>query len=155
MPKPSKKKKAPKNVAVKRAATKPKGNSAFRTRSNAPVTDFTAAFSGLKQMMAAFLTDLRVTDDEPRKFTLVTKANSWRGGPMFFSSVMMGKAYVSYHLLALYMCPEMVKAVSPGLKKRMQGKACFNFKAPDAVLFAELGELSRAGLEKYRAKKWL
>jgi hypothetical protein len=41
------------------------------------------------------------------------------------------------------------------LKKRMQGKSRFNFRAPDEVRFAELGELTRAGVEKYRAKNWL
>ncbi len=40
-------------------------------------------------------------------------------------------------------------------KKRMQGKSCFNFRAPDDGLFAKLGELTKAGLEKYRAKNWL
>jgi len=74
---------------------------------------------------------------------------------MFFGAVVMGKAYVSYHLMALYSCPELVRVISPELKKRMQGKSCFNFKAPDEALFAELGELTRAGLEKYRAKNWL
>jgi len=37
----------------------------------------------------------------------------------------------------------------------MQGKSCFNFRAPDEVLFAELGELTRAGVVEYRAKNWL
>ena len=99
--------------------------------------------------------ELRATADQPRKYYLVTKANSWRGGPMFFGAIMMGKAYVSYHLMPLYACPDLVKMVSPELKKRMQGKSCFNVRAPDETLYAELGELTKAGLEKYRAKNWL
>ena len=48
---------------------------------------------------------------------------------MFFGAVVTGKAYVSYHLMPLYTCPWLVKTVSADLKKRMQGKSCFNFRA--------------------------
>ena len=105
--------------------------------------------------MGTFAPELRATADEPRKYYLVTKANSWKGGPMFFGAVMMFKGYVSYHLMPLYACPDMAKAISPKLKQRMQGKSCFKFRAPDEALYAELGALTRAGLEKYRAKNWL
>jgi hypothetical protein len=74
---------------------------------------------------------------------------------MFFGAVMMGKAYASYHLMPLYVCPELVRTISPELKKRMQGKSCFNFREPDPALFAQLGNLTKASLEKYREKKWL
>ena len=104
--------------------------------------------------MAACEPELRATADEPRKYYLVTKAKSWKGGPMFFGAVMMFKGYVSYHLMPLYVCPELTKTLSADLKKRMQGKSCFNFRAPDEALFAELSELTKAGLEKYRAKNW-
>ena len=51
--------------------------------------------------------------------------------------VRLGKAYVSFHLMALYMCPEMQKSITPALKKRMQGKTCFNFKTqPEPELLA-------------------
>jgi len=69
--------------------------------------------------------------------------------------VVLGKAYVSYHLVPLYVCPELVKTMSPALKKRMQGKGCLNFRAPDEVLFAELGDLTKAGVEKFRERKLL
>lgn len=117
--------------------------------------DFATTFASLKKVMSGFDSELQATVDEPRKYYLVTRARSWRGGPMFFGAVMMGKAYVSYHLMALYTHPELVKTVSPELRKRMQGKSCFNFRAVDAPLFKELHELTRAGLEKYRAKNWL
>ena len=152
------KKIAVKKTAVKKIAVKkrPSPEGVAKAKSGgAAEADFAATFDGLKRMMAVFESELRVTSDEPRKYYMVTKSNSWRGGPMYFGAVMMGKAYVSYHLMPLYTCPELVKKVSPELKKRMQGKACFNFRAPDQALFAELGELSQAGLEKYRAHKWL
>ena len=72
---------------------------------------------------------------------------------MFFGAVIMGKAYVSYHLMPLYVCRELAANLSPDLKKRMHGKSCFNFREPDPRLFTQLRDLTKAGLQAYRAKK--
>ena len=61
---------------------------------------------------------------------------------MFFGAVVMFPRYASHHLMPLSACPELARTVSSGLKKRMQGKSRFNFRAPDEVLFAEFGELT-------------
>jgi hypothetical protein len=37
----------------------------------------------------------------------------------------------------------------------MQGKSCFHFRTLDEALFAELSGVTKAGVEKYRAKNWL
>jgi hypothetical protein len=113
-------------------------------------SSFQATFDGLKKILSSFAAEFRVTKDTPEKYELVTKSNSWRGGPMFFSAVIIGKAYVSYHLMPLYVTPELVKIVPPALKKRMTGKACFNFRTPDDAIFAELRELTQAAMESYR-----
>jgi hypothetical protein len=42
--------------------------------------------------------------------------------------VRKGKSYVSFHLIPVYMFPDLLKGLSPALEKRMQGKSCFNFK---------------------------
>ncbi len=145
-----------KSSAQKSAAQLSPASRAVRAKpKSSPDANFAATFAGLKTVMSPFVTELQVTSDEARKYYLVTKAKSWKGGPMFFGAVMMGKAYVSYHLMPLYACPDLVKTVSSDLKKRMQGKSCFNFRVPDDVLFAELGVLTKAGLEKYRSKNWL
>jgi hypothetical protein len=117
--------------------------------------NFEAVFEELKKVMSAFESELRITASKPQEYSLATRANCWKGGPMFFVAVKIGKAYVSYHLFPLYVCPEMGKMVSASLKKRMQGKSCFNFRAPDRSLLAELSELTKAGVEKYSAKNWL
>jgi hypothetical protein len=41
-------------------------------------------------------------------------------------------------------------SMSPALKQRMQGKACFNFTTPDEALFAELVALTARGLVGFR-----
>jgi hypothetical protein len=63
---------------------------------------------------------------------------------------------VSFHLVPIYMCPELQKSVSPALKKRMQGKACFNFKTePDPQLITDLARLTEAGIKLWSEKKWV
>jgi len=42
------------------------------------------------------------------------------------------------------------KVLDPFAKKRMQGKSCFNFKAPDPALFRDLSVLTRATCERWR-----
>jgi hypothetical protein len=75
---------------------------------------------------------------------------------MWFSSVRVGKAYVSFHLLPLYMNPRLTALVTPALKKRMQGKACLNFKtAPDPELLKDLKKLVAAAMKDWTAKKYV
>jgi len=121
--------------------------------------DFGAAFSGLKATFSGVTEHLVVAMDTPVEYKLVTKTPSpfpqHKGHPLDFGTVRIGKAYVSLHLLPIYMCPELNKTISPALKKRMQGKACFNFKtAPDAELTAELKKLIAASLVAWHKKKW-
>jgi hypothetical protein len=71
------------------------------------------------------------------------------GKPMWFGAVQPMKNYVSYHLMPVYGSPALAATISPELKKRMQGKSCFNFKTVDAALFAELGVLTAAGADVF------
>jgi hypothetical protein len=106
-------------------------------------------FRVLREMMASVSSVLCVKDDSDANYTLVTKSASWKGQPMFFGAVMR-KSYVSYHLMPLYWKPALLESVSPALRKRMQGKSCFNFRKIDAELFEELAALTRTCLEAYR-----
>lgn len=116
--------------------------------------DFDATFAALKRLLAKHARKFNVTQQTPVVYTLVTKTDCFRGKPVWFGCVRRGKAYVSYHLVALYAFPELLKKVPPELKKRMQGKACFNFTAPDAKLFRELDKVTAAGLARFRKEKW-
>lgn len=117
--------------------------------------EFEEVFAALKAVMKEHERTLEVLKDEPGEYTLVTKSNSNRGMKMWFGAVRAGKAYVSYHLMPLYFNPPMNALVSPSLKKRMQGKTCFNFKSIDKELFAELKTLTKAGLEDWRKRELL
>jgi hypothetical protein len=122
--------------------------------------DFAAVFTTLKTVLEKYAKRLAVKTDSPVEYNLVTKSPSpfpqHKGQPMWFASIRVGKAYVSFHLLPLYMNPALANTISPELKKRMQGKACFNFKTePGKELLAELRRLIEAGLKLWGEKKWL
>ena len=75
---------------------------------------------------------------------------------MWFGSVKVGKAYVSFHLMPLYMNDALTAGISPELRKRMQGKTCFNFRSePDSAAIRELRELTDAALKHWDSKNWL
>jgi hypothetical protein len=122
--------------------------------------EFESIFELLKPILAKHAKRLVVKDDKPGEYMLVTKSPSpfpqHKGEPMFFGAVRTGKAYVSFHLMPIYMCPELIKLITPGLKKRMQGKSCFNFKtAPEADQLADLKQLTAASVEQWKDRKWL
>jgi hypothetical protein len=72
--------------------------------------------------------------------------------PLFFGAVQVKKSFVSFHLMPVYLQPELLSAVSPELKARMQGKSCFNFSEVDPPLFKELAALTQAGYASYKAQ---
>ncbi len=122
--------------------------------------DPAAVFSALKPVLARHAGRLLAYVDTPTEYTLVTRSPSplpqHKGQPMFFGSVRLGKAYVSLHLMPLYMCPELTGTISAALQKRMQGKTCFNFKrAPEPELLAELERLTEASLEHWSGRNWI
>jgi hypothetical protein len=121
---------------------------------------FDEVFASLKTVLVKHSKKLSVKHDEPAKYTLVSKTPSpfpqHKGEPMWFAEVRSGKAYVSFHLMPLYMNPALSSTISTGLKKRMQGKTCFNFKSfPDPEHLKELGALTQAALEDWKLKGWL
>jgi hypothetical protein len=123
-------------------------------------SDFAATFAALKPVLGKYEKRLTVKSDTHIEYTVLTKSASpfpqHKGEPLYFGSVRLGKAYVSFHLLPLYMCPELPKTISPALKKRMQGKACFNFKAPpEPELMADLKQMTADAIKLWGEKKWL
>jgi hypothetical protein len=121
---------------------------------------FPEVFAALKPVLGKFAGRLAVKTDTGVEYTLVTKSASpfpqHKGQPMWFGSVKLGKTYVSFHLMPIYMHPGLQKAVSPVLKRHMQGKACFNFKTePGAEAVADLKKLTEAAVADWAGRKWL
>jgi hypothetical protein len=121
-------------------------------------SEYTPAFVALKQVLGKCEKRLAVKSDTATEYALVTKAPSpypqHKGQPMWFGCARLGKAYASFHLLPLYMNPALTKTIAPVLKKRMQGKACFNFTVIDEACFAELGRLIGDGMKIYKSEKF-
>jgi len=115
--------------------------------------EFQAAFDALKALLTPYEARMRVVKDTADWYYLETKEKVWRGKPCMFAAVRLGKAYVSYYLMSVYMEKNFGKKMSNELQTRRQGKSCFNFKAADAKLFAELKELTDAGAEAFRTGK--
>jgi hypothetical protein len=57
--------------------------------------------------------------------------------------------------MPIYAFPGLLEGISPDLKKRMQGKSCFNFTALEESLLVELSDLTHKGYEKHKAAKMI
>ena len=53
--------------------------------------------------------------------------------------------------MPVYEDTSLLDDISPVLRKRMQGKSCFNFKTVDKPLFKELGELTARCKKQWKA----
>lgn len=109
--------------------------------------EFSTVFAALRAILAAHGERLSVTKDTVDHFSTDALRLRYKGKPVMFGAVRMGKNYVSFHFMPVYMNPRLLGTISPELKRRMQGKACFNFKTVDEELFRQLSELTAAGLE--------
>jgi hypothetical protein len=112
--------------------------------------DFPALFARLKALLATYAPSLKVVDDTPGKYYLETGYSAQWKKPLFFGSAIVQKNYVSFYLMPVYMFPDLLEGISPALKKRMQGKSCFNFKQVDETLLTELEALTRKGFARFQ-----
>jgi len=96
-----------------------------------------------------------LTTDNAENYLLNAGYSAQYKKELFLGGVQIKKNYVSYHLMPVYMYPDLLEGVSPQLKKRMQGKSCFNFKKVDEPLFLELEQLTQRGVDRLRAENLL
>ena len=115
-------------------------------------TDFTITFSKLKALLQPYESKLIVVADTEDHYALETPHVMKNKHRVYFAGVKIGKAYVSYHLMPVYALEEVRDVISPELKKRMQGKSCFNFSEPNENLFKELARLTKVGFKRFTSK---
>lgn len=113
------------------------------------MADFSEVFIELKGILLPYADNLVRKTDNEQEFYLDTRHIMKNNQPLFFGAVQIKKNYVSYYLMPVYVNPDLLDTISPELKKRMQGKSCFNFKTIDAELFKELAALTKAGFDDY------
>jgi hypothetical protein len=110
-------------------------------------SDFDAVFQRLRGILEPYGRRLHVIDDSHGGYSIDMAPEGERNPTTWFAGVRRGKAYVSYYLMPVYVEPSLLDDVSPELRKRMQGKSCFNFRSVDEALMTELAELTRRGYE--------
>ncbi len=112
--------------------------------------DLSTVFTELRSIMAPYAAKLDAKKDEASELYLDTKHIQKNKKPLFFGAVQIKKSFVSFHLMPVYVKPELLARISPELKRRMQGKSCFNFAEVDKPLFKELAALTKAGFASYK-----
>ena len=141
-----------KKAAQKKLSTKKKSDG--KVRGAAP-QDFQSVFDALRQLLSGYEDRLACKWPNPGYYYLESATPTYKKRPMAFAGVRTGKNYVSYHLVPVYAAPELGKNMSPELKRRMQGKGCFNFTTVDERLFRELESLTEAGYRNFKKRNWL
>ena len=118
-----------------------------------PQTDFPVVFEKLKTILKPFEKALTVKTDSVDTYYLDGPYSEQWKKELFFGSAQIRKNYVSFYLMPVYMYPDLLKGISPELKKHMQGKSCFNFKKVEPELLQELAELTEKGYARFQQEE--
>ena len=121
-----------------------------------PVSDkaeFEVVFAELRAILKDYAPKLKVVHDTSGHYYLDTYTIGKNKKPIMFAAARIGKSYVSYYFMPVY--GGAIKGMSPALKKRMQGKACFNFTKRDPELLSELSRVTREGYDAWREIGWV
>lgn len=111
--------------------------------------EFPVVFKGLKKILKSYAPKLTVTTDTEEAYSLDSPySEKWKKA-VFLGAVRIKKNYVAFYLMPVYMFPDLLKDISPELRKRMQGKSCFNFKQVEPNLFQELASLTQKGIDQF------
>jgi hypothetical protein len=123
-----------------------------KKRPGAP-PEFAEVFLALRRILVPYAPKLRTVHDTPTNYHLDTYTIGPGGRPIMFAGVRINRKYVSYYFMPIYGAEQ--RGISPALRKRMQGKACFNLTAPDRALLAELKTLTKQGWSDWKKLEWV
>lgn len=116
--------------------------------------EFPIVFEKLKKIIQPYSKKLTVKTDKADLYYLeAVYSEKWKK-EIFFASTQIKKNYVSFYLMPVYMYPDLLKNISPELKKHMQGKSCFNFKKVEPELLNELNQLVKKGFERLMKEEY-
>jgi hypothetical protein len=116
---------------------------------------FELVFSELRSIMLPYSKKMDCKIDSNDELYVDTRQIQKNNKPLWFGGVHIKKNYVSFHLMPVYLNPGLLDTISPELKKRMQGKSCFNFSSIDPQLFRELEELTELGFKDYERQGFI
>ena len=107
---------------------------------------FQSTFKTLRAVLKSYEPKLAVVMDKPGAYYLASNATRTKSGSaIWFGGVEIRKSYVSFHLIPVYANTKLRDALSPSLRKRMQGKSCFNFTDIDPAQLKELAAVTKKG----------
>lgn len=109
----------------------------------------TRIFTELRTILIPYAESLDVKEDTDESYFVDTHHVMKNGKPLFFGAVQIRKRYVSFHLMPVYVNPDLLTDAGPALLKRMHGKSCFNFTKIEPNLFEELATLTQSGFDDY------
>ncbi len=119
----------------------------------AKTDSFQATFETLRDILKPYERHFDVHTDTPKAYHLYCKTARTRSGfPIAFGGVEMRKNYVSFHLIPVYGNAALREGLSQSLRKRMQGKSCFNFTAIDPAHVEELAAVTKKGFAGFIKK---
>lgn len=117
--------------------------------------DLQSVFTALSAILRPYAVKLDAKTDSSSELYVDTRHIAKNRKPLFFAAVQIRKSYVAFHLMPVYVRPELLDSTSPALRRHMQGKSCFNFAAIDEVLFKELADLVRSGYVSYEEQGYV
>ena len=106
--------------------------------------EFERLFERFKAMLAPYAARMHVAGEGTAMYGVDMAPEGERDPSTWFAGTRLGKRYVSYYLMPIYVKPSLLDGISPELRRRMQGKSCFNFAKVDESLLAELEALTKA-----------
>ena len=117
-------------------------------------SDFDAVYARLKAILEPYAPRMHVSADDDTWYGLDLAPPQARNPTTWFGAVRSGKRYVSIYLMPVYADPSLMDGASNELRKRMQGKSCFNFSKVDEPLIGVLEALVKAGYERTAGSKF-
>jgi hypothetical protein len=112
--------------------------------------DFQATFEALKDVLRKYEPKCVVHKDDAQWYYLNTTKIGANKQPTMFAATRIGKNYVSFHLMPLYCCAELVDGMPEFLRARMQGKACLNFKAIKPEELKAIAQVTEKGFRIFK-----
>ena len=110
------------------------------------MADFHEVEARLRAILDPYRDRLTVAKEGPEGIYL--ELPGYEGQPWgYVGGTRVGKSYVSYYLMGAY-DGGLQAEMSPELRKRMQGKTCFNFTRIDEPLFAELEAITAKAIAR-------
>jgi aspartate/methionine/tyrosine aminotransferase len=129
----------------------PQGAELARTDgASTPSASLPADMAAIEARLWAVIEPYRTALVPGSLYGMPTLTRPGAGAHHFFAGIRASQSSVSFHLKPLYDHPELLKAISPSLRRRLSGKQVLNFTRLDEAVFLELEVLTRRAFERYQ-----